>query len=241
MRTFRGSPTRPSPRGQAVVLFALILVILIGMAGLAIDGGLFFVHRRQMQNAADAGAHDGTAILAAHYNNVCAYETAARQAAVSGGLANGVVKASSITVGLTDINIENPWYPRPPSTTVPSRRGVTGGTTRTVLATGSMDQFPGTSPTRARRLRSHAGARGSAASPPGLRLAWRSLPMLVRVEFSRVHRRCAWPSRSNRGRQTGSRPACRPIKLRRAVSGCDERTVGAKRQSIRPGRPGRGQ
>lgn len=91
-------------RGQALVLLAVSLVALIGMIGLVIDGGFAYVHRRQMQNAADAGAHDGTAILAAQYNTVCSYEAAARQAAVKAALANGVVKASSITVGLTDIN-----------------------------------------------------------------------------------------------------------------------------------------
>ena len=102
MRTFRGSPIRPSPRGQAVVLFALILVILIGMAGLAIDGGLFFVHRRQMQNAADAGALDGTRVLVKKAQAVCTVEPAARKAALDAALANGVAMATDVTVGLVD-------------------------------------------------------------------------------------------------------------------------------------------
>lgn len=90
-------------RGQVLVLVTIALVVLIGFIGLVIDGGFAYVHRRQMQNAADAGSHDGTAVLAAHYSDVCAWESAARTAAVDAALANGVVKASSVTVGLVDV------------------------------------------------------------------------------------------------------------------------------------------
>jgi Flp pilus assembly protein TadG len=53
----------PSPRrnrkrqsGQAIVLIALMLVVLIGFVGLALDGGRAYVDRRELQAAADAAA-----------------------------------------------------------------------------------------------------------------------------------------------------------------------------------------
>lgn len=51
---------RPARRrgegGQAIVLFALVLVAIIAMAGLLIDGGMAWANRRQAQNAADTAA-----------------------------------------------------------------------------------------------------------------------------------------------------------------------------------------
>ena len=43
-------------RGQALIVVALALVGLFGMAGLVIDGGNAFQDRQQAQNAADAAA-----------------------------------------------------------------------------------------------------------------------------------------------------------------------------------------
>lgn len=44
----------PESRGQAIVLIALLLVILVAIAGLAIDGGQLLFLKRDAQNAADA-------------------------------------------------------------------------------------------------------------------------------------------------------------------------------------------
>src|SRR5690348_4984530 len=55
-------PRRRTQRGQAIVLVALILVVLFGFLGLAIDGGRAYVDRRHMQASVDAAA------LAAAYN-----------------------------------------------------------------------------------------------------------------------------------------------------------------------------
>jgi Flp pilus assembly protein TadG len=52
-----------SEHGQNLIIFAVIIVVLIGLAGLAIDGGFSLAARRQAQNAADAGALAGGAIL----------------------------------------------------------------------------------------------------------------------------------------------------------------------------------
>jgi Flp pilus assembly protein TadG len=51
-------------RGQALVVIVFALVGLLVVAGLAIDGGMVFLDRRRMQNAADAAALAGTRLLA---------------------------------------------------------------------------------------------------------------------------------------------------------------------------------
>ena len=46
--------------GISLVVIAISVVALISVAALAIDGGLAYANRRQMQNAADSGAFAGT-------------------------------------------------------------------------------------------------------------------------------------------------------------------------------------
>src|SRR5689334_8472384 len=46
----------PFERGQALILIALAIVGLVGIAGLVIDGGRGFMDRRRAQNAADSAA-----------------------------------------------------------------------------------------------------------------------------------------------------------------------------------------
>lgn len=46
-------------RGQALIVIAIALVVLAGMAGLVIDGGNTFLDRRNAQNAADSAALAG--------------------------------------------------------------------------------------------------------------------------------------------------------------------------------------
>lgn len=60
-----GSRDRNDERGQALLLVVFALIALLVAAGLAIDGGVVFLERRRMQNAADAGAWAGTRLLAA--------------------------------------------------------------------------------------------------------------------------------------------------------------------------------
>jgi Flp pilus assembly protein TadG len=50
--------------GQAVIMFALVLVPLVGMLGLAVDGGVYLYARRTAQAAADAAALAGARQLA---------------------------------------------------------------------------------------------------------------------------------------------------------------------------------
>jgi Flp pilus assembly protein TadG len=54
---------RRSQAGQAVVLVAIAVLLLTAILALAIDGGGIFLDRRQMQNAADAGALAGAELL----------------------------------------------------------------------------------------------------------------------------------------------------------------------------------
>src|SRR5687767_3748477 len=57
MKRVRFAPSRKNRQsGQAIVLIALMLVLLIGMAALAIDGGGVLFLQRDAQNAADAAA-----------------------------------------------------------------------------------------------------------------------------------------------------------------------------------------
>ena len=43
-------------RGQALIIIVLAIIALAGMAGLVIDGGNYFLDRRNAQNAADSAA-----------------------------------------------------------------------------------------------------------------------------------------------------------------------------------------
>ncbi|HVD01780.1 MAG TPA: Tad domain-containing protein [Candidatus Dormibacteraeota bacterium] len=55
----RGHPRlrgRRSQKGQAIVLIGLMLLVLLGMVGLAVDGGRAYVDRREVQDAVDAGS-----------------------------------------------------------------------------------------------------------------------------------------------------------------------------------------
>lgn len=56
-------PWWQSERGQSLVLSVVILAVLLAFAGLVIDGGNFFVQRRNLQGNADAAARAGAASL----------------------------------------------------------------------------------------------------------------------------------------------------------------------------------
>lgn len=71
-------------RGQVVVIIALALVGLFGFAGLAIDGGLLYAHRRHAQNSADAAALAGALAKAQGYS----IETAVLNRTKSNGFDN---------------------------------------------------------------------------------------------------------------------------------------------------------
>ena len=45
--------------GQAIVVIAFAFIVLVALAGLAIDGGMVYSDRRHAQNASDAGSLAG--------------------------------------------------------------------------------------------------------------------------------------------------------------------------------------
>src|ERR1700738_641304 len=49
-------PRRNLQQGQAIVLVPLLILVLFGMRGLAIDSGRSYVDRRDQQSAVDAAA-----------------------------------------------------------------------------------------------------------------------------------------------------------------------------------------
>lgn len=55
--------SRHAGTGQVMVLFALMLTVLVGFLGLAIDAGFLLAERRAVQNAADASALYGGRLL----------------------------------------------------------------------------------------------------------------------------------------------------------------------------------
>jgi Flp pilus assembly protein TadG len=67
---FCRKPRDPSRQGgQAIVMLALALVLLLGIVGLAVDGGRAYVDRRALQSAADVASDAGMRMLLENYDN----------------------------------------------------------------------------------------------------------------------------------------------------------------------------
>jgi Flp pilus assembly protein TadG len=62
----RPRSTAQRQRGQIAIVMALTITALLGATGMAIDLGFGYSHRRQVQNAADAGAVAGALALGRH-------------------------------------------------------------------------------------------------------------------------------------------------------------------------------
>lgn len=84
-----------------VVLFAISILALLFMIGVAIDGGTLFVAHRTAQEAADAGAYGG-ALVFHHSGSI----SAARDAAVADVQRNGFVDGGD--GGLTKVTVNIP-------------------------------------------------------------------------------------------------------------------------------------
>src|SRR2546426_9822449 len=86
---------RGAQRGQAIVLVALILTVLFGFVGLAMDGGRGYLDRRHLQAAVDAAA------LAAAYNYMNTTDYAqAEQTAVDTYSADELLYGAASCAGL---------------------------------------------------------------------------------------------------------------------------------------------
>lgn len=93
------APHRDTQRGQALVLFTLVLVAVIAMTGLVLDGGGTFAQRRDMQNVADVAAMAGAYAAI----NGSSATTVAQQTAADNGYTNGVDSTTvSVSLGSDD-------------------------------------------------------------------------------------------------------------------------------------------
>src|SRR5512146_3313387 len=75
-------------RGQVIVISALLLPVLIGLTGLALDVGLLMVQRTERQRTADAAALAGAQYLMYNFGQSGA-ETTAEQTACTYAQNNG--------------------------------------------------------------------------------------------------------------------------------------------------------
>jgi len=87
-------------RGQTLVQVALMLVVLLGFAALAIDGGLVYAERRHMQNAADAGALAGARELCISGSATLAEERARAYTVTQNGAATADVTIDNNVVNV---------------------------------------------------------------------------------------------------------------------------------------------
>jgi hypothetical protein len=94
-------------RGQALLLVAFALLVVVAFAGLAIDGGRFYVERRQTQNAADAAAMAGARALA-EFISTCASADTANDNRVASAIVD-MARYNGVDHFSPDGNIEA-WY-----------------------------------------------------------------------------------------------------------------------------------
>ncbi len=94
LKSKRKRVKRRDESGQSLIMFALALVILLGMAAMTIDVGLAYVARRDMQNAADAAALAAADVILEGQSSVLA-ANAARDIALQNGYDNA---AADVTV-----------------------------------------------------------------------------------------------------------------------------------------------
>ncbi|MDE3148956.1 MAG: hypothetical protein KGL37_05755, partial [Acidobacteriota bacterium] len=91
-----------SESGQVLVLTALSMMLMLGFVGLAVDVGMLFHARRNMQIAADAAALAG-ALDYKYYSSKGSAIAAAQEAA----LANGITDLSDLIVNVPPLNGPN--------------------------------------------------------------------------------------------------------------------------------------
>lgn len=94
-------------RGQALLLVAFALLVVVAFAGLAIDGGRFYAERRKTQNAADAAVMAGARELA-EFISTCASADTANDNRVAAAIVD-MARYNGIDHFSPDGNIEA-WY-----------------------------------------------------------------------------------------------------------------------------------
>lgn len=99
---------RKEESGQVLVLTALTMVLMLGFVGLAVDVGMLFHARRNMQIAADAAAIAG----AVDYH-IYGDASRAHSAALSAAAENGIEDLSNVTVNVppqSGPNVSSPGF-----------------------------------------------------------------------------------------------------------------------------------
>lgn len=104
---------RAQPRGQVAVLFAIAAVAIVGVVGLAVDGGTSFVDQRALQAGADTAATAGATLLAADFracvsSSSMPYSSASIDSIVA-ALGRRAEAASGAATSAPDV--EYVWYP----------------------------------------------------------------------------------------------------------------------------------
>ncbi len=90
-----------SESGQAILIVAVAFVVLVGIAGLAIDGGMLYSDRRNAQNIADAAAMAGAGQAATTLKSASGNWSTLCNNARAGAEAAAIVRAGSNQVTLT--------------------------------------------------------------------------------------------------------------------------------------------
>jgi Flp pilus assembly protein TadG len=109
MREARTPSATDRRRGVAMLTVLVALVALIGASALAIDGGMLWAARTQMQNAADAAALAGAQNLIDNSNPAAPVVTlsASEAAAIDQASRNSAVSTSSVNLLSSDISFGN--------------------------------------------------------------------------------------------------------------------------------------
>ena len=97
----RRDTEREGQRGQALVLFAILLVVILGGAGLLVDGGMAWANRRQAQAAADLAVLAAAKAIAeggspTDYRLVTPENTGTRRLLLIGSILLSVIVAVSL-------------------------------------------------------------------------------------------------------------------------------------------------
>jgi Flp pilus assembly protein TadG len=89
-------------RGAVAIVMALALPVVVGMAGLGVEAGKWFLVKRQAQTAADAAAFAGALELAANSSStVTSVRSAARKESERNGFAHGSNPKVDVTIPYT--------------------------------------------------------------------------------------------------------------------------------------------
>lgn len=88
---------RPAEGGQILVVFALSMLAIIGIVGLAVDGGSTYAQRRDQQTAADLAALAGANDYLVNNQSATAI-TRAREVAASNNFTNGSGSTVDVTI-----------------------------------------------------------------------------------------------------------------------------------------------